>query len=65
MYKYILEQAGDINWMAMFSLTTFFFVFSISLILALRKDKKHIEHMAHIPLDDYQATTENAIKHEN
>lgn len=65
MYKYLLEQAGDINWMAMFSLTTFFFVFSISLILALRKDKKHIEHMAHIPLDDYQPTTENAIKHEN
>lgn len=65
MYKYILEQAGNINWMALFSLTTFFFVFSVSLILALRKDKKHIEHMAHIPLDDYQSTSENATRYEH
>lgn len=52
MYKYILDQAGDINWMAIFALSTFFIIFSISLILVLRKDKAQMQHMASLPLDD-------------
>ena len=42
MYKYILEQAGNINWMAVFALSTFVFVFLNSILLILRKDKAPI-----------------------
>ena len=52
MAKYILEQAGNINWMAVFALFTFMFVFITSVILIFRKDKDHIDHMASLPLED-------------
>ena len=52
MYKYILESAGNINWMALFALLTFFFVFSMSVYLAFIKDKKSLEEVAHLPLAD-------------
>ena len=52
MAKYILEQAGEINWMAVFALLTFMFVFITSVVMVLRKDKDHIDHMASLPLDD-------------
>lgn len=52
MYKYILEGAGDINWMAIFALVTFFIVFVIASMLILRSDKAFINKMAHMPLDD-------------
>jgi hypothetical protein len=59
MYKYILEQAGNINWMALFSLVTFFVVFSITVILALRSDKKLLRKMANLPLEaDHSLTSE-------
>lgn len=52
MYKYILESAGNINWMALFALLTFFFVFTTSAILIFRKNNSHINHMASLPLED-------------
>ena len=52
MAKYILEQAGNINWMAVFALLTFMTVFIISVVLVFRKDKEHITHMASLPLED-------------
>ena len=52
MYKYILEAAGNINWMALLSLITFMTVFIISAILILKKDKNHISHMSHLPLEN-------------
>lgn len=52
MYKYILEQAGNINWMALFALLTFCFIFGVSIILVLRRNKAHIDHMASLPLED-------------
>jgi hypothetical protein len=52
MYKYILEAAGNINWMAVMSLVTFMTVFVISSLLILRKNNSHISHMAHLPLED-------------
>lgn len=52
MYKYILESAGNINWMALFALLTFFFVFSMSIYLAFVKDKKELQHIADLPLAD-------------
>lgn len=52
MYKYILETAGDINWMAVMSLFTFMFVFITAAVLILRKNNEHIAHMAHLPLEE-------------
>lgn len=52
MYKYILETAGDINWMALFALLTFFFVFSMSIYLAFFKSSKELDHIASLPLED-------------
>lgn len=56
MYKYILESAGSINWMAVFALLTFFFVFSMSAYLAFVKDAKSLEHAANLPLEDDEPT---------
>ena len=50
MYKYILEAAGNINWMALFALVTFFFVFSMSVYLAFVKDKRELTRISELPL---------------
>ncbi len=60
MYKYILETAESINWMALFSLLTFLIVFVLAVILVFRRSDEHIRHMASLPLDD----TEPEIKDE-
>ena len=52
MYKYILEGAGSINWMAIFALLTFVWLFVVSAITIFRKSDRFIDHMAHLPLDD-------------
>ena len=52
MYKYILEQAGNINWMALFALLTFMFVFIVSAVLALTKNSKEIKYMSELPLNN-------------
>jgi len=57
MAKYILEQAGDLNWMAIFALLTFFFLFLIGAFTILRRDSDYIEHMSQLPLDDTQSLT--------
>lgn len=54
MYKYILESAGDINWMAMFALITFVIVFAVAIIQVLRRNSKHIRYMSELPLLDDQ-----------
>jgi cbb3-type cytochrome oxidase subunit 3 len=53
MYKYILESAGQINWMALFALITFLIVFLTGIYLVLRKNDKHIRHMENLPLDEH------------
>lgn len=52
MYKYILEGISNINWLAVFALCTFLFVFFVGSFLILKKDKNHISHMSHMPLDN-------------
>jgi hypothetical protein len=65
MYKYILESAGNINWMAVFALLTFFFIFVISAYAILVKSKAYVDKMAHMPLEDsYPLTTEIETGHE-
>jgi len=52
MYKYILESAGNINWMALFALLTFFFVFSMSIYLAFIKSSEELSEVANLPLGE-------------
>jgi ABC-type multidrug transport system permease subunit len=52
MYKYILETAGNINWMALFALLTFFFVFTVSIYMTFIADEKQLEEAANLPLVD-------------
>lgn len=52
MAKYILEQAGDINWMAIFALLTFVFIFTTSVVAVFVRKKAYINHMANLPLED-------------
>lgn len=57
MYKYILAESGNINWMAIFALLTFFWIFTVSAITIFLKKKTFIDQMANLPLD-----SENAIE---
>ena len=50
MYKYILESAGNINWMALFALLTFFIIFSLSVYLAFIKKSSELDEIANLPL---------------
>lgn len=60
MYKYILQTAGEINWMALFALITFVFVFVVSLIAVFGSSKSYIHKMSHLPLEDnYSNLNEN------
>ena len=52
MYKHILENAGNINWMALFALITFFTIFIIGIVTVFGKNKAYIDKMSHLPLDD-------------
>ncbi len=52
MAKYILEGAGNINWMAIFSLITFLTVFSVGAWMAFRKNNAVIKRMENLPLED-------------
>lgn len=52
MFKYILENAGDINWMAIFALVTFFFIFIVASATVFWSKPDYIDKMASMPLDD-------------
>ena len=52
MYKYILERAGDIDWMAIVPLLIFTTVFAIVVIRAVTAKKGFIDKMANLPLDE-------------
>ena len=56
MYKHILENAGNINWMALFALITFFAVFIIGVVTVFGKNKSYIEKMSNLPLEDDNAS---------
>lgn len=52
MYKYLLESAGDINWMALLPLIIFVVFFTVILIVTILRSKSHMRHMAELPLQD-------------
>lgn len=64
MYKYLLESAGNINWMALFALITFVIVFTVSAVVAFRRNPAFIEKMANLPLDDSQSLNAEKNNHE-
>lgn len=59
MYKYLLEKGGEINWMALFALFTFMFVFITAIILMLRRDKPFFNHMANLPIQEEESAPLN------
>jgi len=65
MFKYILETAGNINWMAIAALLTFVTIFLVSTVVILRRDRAFIDRMAHMPLEDnYPQTAQKDCSHE-
>jgi len=58
MFKYILENAGDMSTMALIPLVLFFMLFVGISALAMMKNKKYIERMSHLPFED--SISENA-----
>jgi hypothetical protein len=61
MFKYILEGAGNINWMAIAALLTFMVIFVTSAVLAFRSKAGYLDKMANMPLEDstHPLTAEN------
>ena len=51
MYKYILESASQIDWMAIIPLMIFFCFFTVTLVVTMRKKKSFIDHMKNMPLE--------------
>lgn len=66
MFKYLLEGAGNINWMAIFALLTFMFMFLVGAITILRSKPSYIEKMSNLPLEDetHPLTTETSANYE-
>ena len=52
MFKYILAESGNINWMALFALLTFFIMFVLTIWVVFKKSPEHIREMEQLPLSD-------------
>ncbi|MEM8909142.1 MAG: hypothetical protein AAGD05_14950 [Bacteroidota bacterium] len=63
MYKYILQEAGQINWMALFALLTFFLLFVISAVLIFGRSKAYVQKMANLPLEDTYSENPEKTNH--
>ncbi len=60
MFKYLIQsQSGDLNWMAIFALVTFFTIFVMAIWLVLTRDRAFYDHMASLPLDDSEPEKAN------
>ncbi len=65
MYKYLLETAGNIHWMAWFARLTFVCRFLMGSVTILRSKPEYIERMANRPLEEnHPLTTETSANHE-
>jgi hypothetical protein len=52
MYKYILESAGDIDWLALIPLVIFFVFFTMTIIRVVMTKKSYIEKMEQLPFEE-------------
>ncbi|MCB0579842.1 MAG: hypothetical protein KDD10_11095 [Phaeodactylibacter sp.] len=64
MFKYILENAGNINWMAISALLTFMVIFMVSVALVFKHNPAYINRMASMPLDDSNPVNSEIDNHE-
>jgi hypothetical protein len=65
MFKYILENAGDINWMAIFALITFMALFIISVAVLFFYSPAYFDKMSNLPFEDnHPLTSETSDRHE-
>lgn len=62
MAKYILESAGNVNWMALFALITFMFVFLTGVFLVFMDNKNFINKMKNLPLDSSDEYPDSSSK---
>lgn len=61
MAKYLLADSG-INWLAIMALLTFFFVFSVALIMVFGRDRGSYAEVEKQPLNDsYPLTEQNTL----
>jgi hypothetical protein len=63
MAKYILESAGNINWMALFALITFMTVFLLVVFMVFMDNKAFIKKMENLPLDTEDDMPTSFSKH--
>lgn len=63
MAKYILESAGNINWMALFALLTFMFIFLTAVYMVLMDNKAFVQKMENLPLDGGDDIFDSTPKH--
>lgn len=52
MFKYILQNEGDINWLAVIALVLFFSIFLVSAVWILTRKKEYVNKMSKLPLDE-------------
>lgn len=55
MYKYILESASQIDWMAIIPLIIFFSFFTMTIIVTMKKKEGFINHMKNLPFENEEA----------
>ena len=59
MYKYILNEGANINWMALFALLTFCLIFFGNIVLLFIRRKGYMDKMASMPLDEAKSINQN------
>ncbi|HFC01241.1 MAG TPA: CcoQ/FixQ family Cbb3-type cytochrome c oxidase assembly chaperone [Phaeodactylibacter sp.] len=64
MYKYIIEKAGDFDWMAIVSMLIFTTIFVIVLLRVIFAKKDFIDKMARMPLDENDSLEKKITGHE-
>ncbi len=52
MFKYILERAGDIEWMAVMPLVLFVIIFIFIVWRAMTHKQEFVDRMANMPLQE-------------
>ena len=64
MYKDILRSIGGIDVFPVFSLIVFVAVFAAAIVYALRIDRRHLAHLASLPLDGEPDSAVGEDRHE-
>jgi len=52
MYKYLLQSVDGIQWFGIITLLLFFGTFCAAIVRIMLANKKQIDHMSNLPLED-------------